>query len=70
MLYLNTVFPMLPIFPINHLTLTSVVFEFIQTKEDKHMAENLTLTSVVFEYYWSGVGTLTIRLFNFNKCCI
>ena len=52
-----------------NLTLTSVVFEFLNTISPPLMQSNLTLTSVVFELLLILIY-IHMYKFNFNKCCI
>ena len=53
----------------NHLTLTSVVFEYASVVSLNPGILNLTLTSVVFELCITK-GRIIMNRFNFNKCCI
>ena len=59
MLYLNYNLPFTFITNKPHLTLTSVVFEFVEYNNTFSILINLTLTSVVFEsdiaHYWSFI---------------
>ena len=54
----------------NDLTLTNVVFEFHFYFLGGVVSPHLTLTNVVFEFRRTEEYTLTLHVFNFNKCCI
>ena len=53
-----------------NLTLTSVVFEYLQWGYYGDSSNNLTLTSVVFEFIKTNSFIYPYTKFNFNKCCI